>query len=160
LEAAGEYPVNMMVAKPYRGGRSGQVYYFKGVLFEAMGEADLAHDQFRLSVNERRRFGLNENHFYTALALEKLGERNAAMEIFDGLISLGNKRLQSTEADFFAKFGERETVDDKLSYAYYLLGLGYLGKQMNKEADNMFKKAVSLNINHVWATKYLNEKLY
>ena len=157
MEAAGEFPENMMVAKPYRGGRSGQVHYFKGILFEAMGETDLARGQYQLCINERQRSGLNENHFYRALSLKKLGDKNEALKIFEGLISLGNERLKSTEADFFAKFGERETPDDKLSNAYYLLGLGYLGKEMNKEADNMFREAVSLNINHVWAAKYLNE---
>jgi tetratricopeptide (TPR) repeat protein len=150
----------MMVAKPYRGGRAGQVHYFKGILYETMDDTDLAHEQYQSCVNIRQGFELNENHFYRALSLEKLGDKNEAMEIFEGLISLGNARLHSTEADFFAKFGERETADDKLSNAYFLLGLGYQGKQMKKEADQMFDKAVSLNINHVWAAKYLNEKLY
>jgi len=85
------------------------------------------------------------------------GKSREAQEIFDGLISLGKQRLQSTEADFFAKFGERETPDDKLSNAYYLIGLGYMGKKMESEAAKMFTEAVRLNINHVWAAKYLSE---
>ena len=157
ITAAGEFPENMMVAKPYRGGRSGQVHYFIGIVNEAMGKNELAREQFQLSVEGRQQSGLNENHFFRALSLEKLGDNDEAQEIFEGLISLGRERLQSTEADFFAKFGEKETPDDKLSNAYYLLGLGYLGKKINAEAEKMFKEAVRLNINHVWAAKYLSE---
>jgi len=102
---------------------------------------------------------LSDNHYYKALALEKLGRNKEALEIFDGLITLGKKRISSSEVDFFAKFGERQTLDDRLSDAYYLVGLGYLGKEMKKEAESMFSESVRLNINHVWATKYLSKDL-
>lgn len=157
MMAAGEFPENMMVAKPYRGGRTGQVHYFTGLVYEAMDKAELANEQFKMCVGERESLGLNENHFYKALAMEKLGDEKRAQEIFEGLISLGNERLRSTEADFFAKFGEKETPDDKLSNAYYLIGLGQKGKGLNMEAELMFKESVRLNINHVWAAKYLSE---
>lgn len=157
MQAAGKFPENMMVAKPYRGGRSGQVYYFIGNLYEAMGKAGLAREQFQLCVSQRQHSGFNEEYFYRALAMEKLGDSEEARSIFEALISLGKERLQSTEADFFAKFGEKETTDDKLSNAYYLVGLGYMGKKMDGEAEKMFKEAVRLNINHVWAAKYLSE---
>ncbi len=157
MKTAREFPDNMMVAEPYRGGRSGQVHYLTGEVFEELGKTDLAREQFQLCVEERQHSGLNENYFYRALSLKKLGYGEKAQEIFDGLISLGEARLHSTEADFFAKFGEKETPDDKLSNAYYLLGLGYMGKQMDGEAEKMFTEAVRLNINHVWAAKYLSE---
>ena len=40
--------------------------------------------------------------------------------------------------------------------AYYLMGLGYSGNQQEAEAQDMFAEAVRLNINHVWADKYLS----
>jgi len=157
MRKADEFPENMMVARPYRGGRSVQVYYFTGLVYEALGRDDLAGEQFRLSVKERQRSGLNENYFYKALSMKKLGDTNGADEIFDGLIKLGNDRLKSEDADFFAKFGEQETRDDKLSNAYYLIGLGYLGKGKIPEAKNNFSEAARLNLNHVWANWYLSE---
>ncbi|KPK82423.1 MAG: hypothetical protein AMS27_14565, partial [Bacteroides sp. SM23_62_1] len=155
--AAGEFPANMMVAKPYRGGRSCQVYYLLGLVYEAMGKTEKAKEQFQLCVNERQNPELSENHFYVASALKKLGRNKEALEIFDGLIVLGKKRISSSEVDFFAKFGERQTRDDMLSDAYYLAGLGYRGKGMKKEAETMFSESVRLNINNAWAAKYLTQ---
>jgi tetratricopeptide (TPR) repeat protein len=157
MELAGQFPENMMVAKPYRGGRSGQVYYFTGLVYEANGEEKKAEEYFKLCLEERQSLNLNENHYFKALALEKLGMEEEATKIYDQLIELGNRRLKSTEPDFFAKFGEQETQDDKLSNAYYLLGLGYAGKKQDKEAEKMFAQAVKLNINHIWAARYLSE---
>jgi tetratricopeptide (TPR) repeat protein len=124
---------------------------------DALGKKKLAKEQFELCVAQREYSGLNVNYYYKALCLEKLGRETEATEIYDGLIALGKSRLQTSEADFFAKFGERETPDDKLSNAYYLIGLGYMGKEMNKDATRMFSEAVSLNINHVWAAKFLSQ---
>jgi tetratricopeptide (TPR) repeat protein len=157
MNSAGEFPSNMMVAKPYRGGRSGEVYYFTGMVYEAMGRKKMAWEQYQLCVEERLNSRLDETHFYKALGLEKLGKTEEAEEIFEGLISLGQQQLHYTQADFFAKFGERETPDDKLSNAYYLIGLGHLGKKMDNEARLHFSEAVRLNINHVWAAEYLSQ---
>jgi tetratricopeptide (TPR) repeat protein len=156
MRAAGEFPTYMMVAKPYRGGRSGQVYYYTGMVYEAMGDEKQALEQFRLCVEERLNPELDETHYYRALALEKLGLREEAREIFEGLITLGQQQLQFTQPDFFAKFGEKETPDDRLSNACYLIGLGYLGQGMEGEALEMFSESVRFNINHVWAAKCLS----
>ena len=130
---------------------------FIGTVYETMGKKEMARDHYQLCTTERQNPELDENHFYKALGFEKLGMDEEAEDIFDGLISLGKKRIQFTDANFFAKFGERETPDDKLSNAYYLLGLGYMGKKMNEDAALMFTEAVRLNINHVWAAKYLSQ---
>jgi tetratricopeptide (TPR) repeat protein len=157
MKLAGEFPSNMMVAKPYRGGRSAEVYYFTGKVHEAMGEEELAAESFVACVAERQNLSLDENYYYRACGLKGIGKQREADEIFDQLIALGERRLHATEADFFAKFGERETPDDKLSEAYYMMGLGYMGKGMEQKAGEMFSEAVKLNINHIWAAKYLSE---
>ena len=157
MQAAGEFPPNMMVAKPYRGGRSAEVLYFTGTVYEAMGSKKKARECYQACVSERQNLTLDENHYYRAMGLGKLGKHEEAMEIFNGLVSLGEQRLESTAADFFAKFGERETADDKLSNACYLIGLGCMGKQDHEKAAEMFAEAVRLNINHVWAAKYLDQ---
>ena len=157
MQKAGEFPAGMMVARPYRDGRAGQVYYHTGLVYESMGKDKLAMENYRFCVEERLSPTLDDAHFYKALALEKLGRKEEAKAIFDGLVSLGQKRLDFTQPDFFAKFGERETPDDRLSEAYFLMGMGYMGKKSGTQAKEMFAEAVRLNINHVWAAHYLTE---
>jgi len=152
-----QYPENMMVAESYRGGRESQVYYLLGTVYEKMGKDKKAREMWELSVSRRQSPQLSDIHFYRALSLRKSGRIAEANEIFDGLIKLGNQRLDIPEIDFFAKFGERETADDRKSEAHYMIGLGYLGKGMDKEAKPEFAEAVRLNINHIWATQYLNQ---
>jgi hypothetical protein len=41
------------------------------------------------------------------------------------------------------------------SEGHDLAGLGYLGKDMLTEAGQEFTEAVKLNINNIWAKKYL-----
>jgi len=57
--------------------------------------------------------------------------------------------------DYFAKFGERQSVMVRRANAFYLLGLGYQGKGNLEKAKNEYKKALELNINHVWAKHQL-----
>ncbi|MGW8314101.1 MAG: DUF5107 domain-containing protein [Bacteroidales bacterium] len=157
MKLAGEFPSNMMVAKPYRGGRSSEVAYFTGRVYEEMGEEELASASYASSVEERQALGLDEHYYYRACSLRELGMEKEAEDIFNGLIALGEQRLDSSRPDFFAKFGERETPEDKQSEAYYLMGLGYMGKGMDRKAEEMFSNAVELNVNHVWAARYLSE---
>ncbi|HEX2395139.1 MAG TPA: tetratricopeptide repeat protein, partial [Bacteroidales bacterium] len=150
-----KYPENMMVAESYRGGRESQVYYFIGTAYEKLGNQKKAKEMWELSANRKLYPQLSEIYFYRALSLKKLGRTTEATEIFDQLIDQGMQRLEIPDIDFFAKFGEKESADDRRSEAHYLIGLGYLGKGMDKEAKPEFEKAVSLNINHVWAKEYL-----
>jgi len=152
-----EYPDNMMVAKPYRGGRSAQVQYFIGSAYDKLGERDKAQNHYRMAVDKRQHEGLSEIHFYRALALAKLERSVEADKIFQGLIQLGRKQLQNPEEDFFAKFGEKQTADDKKADAYYLVGLGYLGQGENSSAQKEFAEAVKLNLNHIWAAALLSQ---
>ena len=152
-----KYPENMMVAQSYRGGRESQVYYFLGTVYEKMRNNKKAGEMWELSIARRQDPQLSENHFYKALSLIKLGRTSEANEIFDGLIELGRQRLDVPDIDFFAKFGERETSDDRKAEAHYLIGLGYLGKEQKSDARLHFAEAVRLNINHIWAAEYLKE---
>ncbi|KPL10002.1 MAG: hypothetical protein AMS26_22085, partial [Bacteroides sp. SM23_62] len=155
--AALVYPANMMVAEPYRGGRSAEVHYFIGTAYEKLGDLEEAMDHYREAATKRQHQGLSEIHFYKALALKKLEKNEEAGDIFQGLISLGRKRLQNPEEDFFAKFGEKQTADDQKADAYFLVGLGYLGQGENMSAQQEFTEAVKLNVNHIWAAALLSQ---
>jgi tetratricopeptide (TPR) repeat protein len=155
--AALEYPDNMMVAEPYRGGRSAEVHYFIGTAYEKLGDLENANDHYREAATKRQHQGLSEIHFYKALALGKLEKNEEAGEIFEGLIDLGRNRLQNPEEDFFAKFGEKQTADDQKADAYFLVGLGYLGQGENMAAQKELAEAVKLNPNHIWAAALLSQ---
>lgn len=152
-----EYPDNMMVAEPYRGGRSSQVHYFIGTAYEELGDLGSANKHYQKSVNKKQDKELSEIHYYKALSLAKLSRKDEAKRIFNGLIRIGENRLGHPEEDFFAKFGEKQTPDDKKADAYFLMGLGNLGNGDLESAKKDLAQAVELNINHIWAAALLTQ---
>jgi tetratricopeptide (TPR) repeat protein len=157
------YPTDMLIDQAYREGRTGEVYYFIGLVYEKMGNQKKAREAWKeaiglnqVSLNSRGEGG-SDVTFYRALCLKKLGKSDEADKLFDGLISSGKSRIESEQIDFFEKFGERGTQDDRRSDGHYLMGLGYIGKGMQEEAKQEFSEAVRLNINNIWANKYLSD---
>jgi tetratricopeptide (TPR) repeat protein len=155
--AAMKYPENMMVAKEYRGGRACEVYYFVGTVYEKMGNRKKAREAWTTGANLRQEDQLSDIYFYKAMCLKKLGRVEEADAIFNSLVSLGKERVEKEEIDFFAKFGEKMTPDDRRSDAHYLIGLGYLGKDQKAEAEQEFAEAMRYNSNHIWAKEYLSQ---
>ena len=150
-----QYPTNMMVAPEYRGGRECEVYYFVGEVYEKMGDHTKAMEFWNKGITLRQRDYISEILFYKAMCLKNAGRSDEAGKIFDGLINVGKGKIEREDVDFFEKFGERQTPDDRRADGHYLIGLGYLGKNMQKEAKQEFSEAVRLNINQIWANKYL-----
>jgi tetratricopeptide (TPR) repeat protein len=122
-----------------------------------MGDTQKAMHAYQQAVDQRQSSGLSEDYYYRALALGKIGRQAEAKKIFDDLIKLGRDRLKGSAMDFFAKFGERQTNEDRLADAHYLLGLGLLGNGQNQKAKTEFAKAADLNINHLWANVWLSQ---
>jgi len=155
-KAALEYPENLEVGRPHRGGRASQIYYFTGTTYEAMGDINKAKIYYEKSVEETHNW--SEIKFYQGLSFRKLNKEEEAGKIFDGLIRFGEERLRiSSEMDFFAKFGEKQSKELQRANAYYLSGLGYLGKGQKQNAEEAFKEALKLNINHIGAITHLSE---
>lgn len=156
-EAALEYPENLEVGRPFRGGRSSQVFYFIGTAYEALGNEEKAKEFYEKSVALRH--GWSEICYYQGLAFQKLGRNEEASQMFDGLVKFGKERLKAAPSmDFFAKFGERQSAAIRRANAHYLLGLGYLGKGKRDEANAQFNKALELNIDHLGAKHHLRKK--
>jgi len=154
LEAL-EYPENLEVGRPVRGGGEPRVFYFIGTAYEAMGERDQAKECFEQSVSVKT--GWSELSFYQGLSLKKLGRQDEAQQILEGLMEFAQKRVQASEGmDFFAKFGERQTASARRAQAHYLLGLSYLEKGEKEKARAEFERACQLNVNHLWAKHYLS----
>lgn len=57
----------------------------------------------------------------------------------------------NADMDFFAKFGEREAENVRLSNAYLLKGLGYKGIGDAKSANENLSKAVELSASNLFA---------
>lgn len=154
FKAALEYPENLEVGRPSRGGRASQVYYFIGTVYEVLGDTRKAKEFYEKSVALKHSW--SQICYFQGLAFKKLGREEEANKMFDGLIQSGEERLRATRSmDYFAKFGERQSVMVRRANAFYLLGLGYQGKGELEKAKNEYKKALELNINHVWAKHQL-----
>jgi tetratricopeptide (TPR) repeat protein len=155
-EAAMQYPASLETAKPTRGeGKLPQINYLLGIVYEATGQADQARRAFQQATAGGRGESA-EISYYQGLAQRKLGQDSKAMEIFDSLISTGRERLQAAaDLDFFAKFGTKQSPAAQQARAYYLTGLGHLGKGQTVEAQRAFEAALQVNVAHLGARKML-----
>lgn len=149
-----EYPENLEVGKPVRGGGEPRVQYFIGTAYEALGEKTRAREYFEKAVAPKR--GWSELSFYQGMSYRKLGQKEESERVFQGLMRFAQKTLEATsEMDFFAKFGERQSASNRRAQAHYLLALSYLGKEEMGKAREELEKALELNTNHIWAKYYL-----
>jgi tetratricopeptide (TPR) repeat protein len=154
FEAALEYPENLEVGKPYRGGREAEVSYFIGLAKEALGDSSTARSRFEQCAAAEHE--IPEIRYYQALALRKLGRDADARRIYADLVAQGRRGLRASSApDYFAKFGEKQSEALRAGRAHYLIGLGYLGQGRRDEARSEFKRAVEENVNHLGARTQL-----
>jgi tetratricopeptide (TPR) repeat protein len=131
--------------------RDPQVNYFIGLTLEAMGRKSEAKKYYGMS-EEQDMKQVSFITYYQGLSLKKLGDKERASEYFNALINEGEKRLTSgAGVDFFAKFGEKEAENVRLSNAYLLKGLGYKGLGDSKRAKENLEKAVDLSVSNLYA---------
>ena len=157
FEAALLYPENLEVAERHDGGRSCQVNYWIGIAYKALGDAESSRAYFKKAAHGKEApSGRSELGYYRGLALRALGLEKEATGIFGELIDSGRQRLEEDEGmAFFAKFGEKTHREDRMAHAHYLMGLGHLGRGAREQARAEFVEALALNVNHVWARRYL-----
>ncbi len=149
-----EYPLNLEVGKPHRGGRFSQIYYFIATAHEAAGDQAAARAAYQKAVETKNAW--SELSYYQGLAFGKLGQPKEAGRLFDGLISYAAEQLEAgADSDYFAKFGERRTEQARMADAHYLMGLGCLGKQDRAAARREFEKALELDTYHSGAGNQL-----
>ncbi len=156
LLVAYSYPENHMVGRDTAYDRNPQIYYYTGLAYELAGDKKLAKGFYNMSVNATSRDP--GNLYYKALAHQKIKQTKAAEPLLDEIIRIGEERVESSgEVDFFAKFGDDQTDNQRKADGYYLLGLGYLGKSETSKAKEYFEKSASLDVSHLWARIYLDE---
>ena len=135
--------------------RSPQINYYLGITYDALGNRARAKTCFTLSADQSLSM-VDYIRYYQGLSYFKLGDKQKASEYFNSLIEEGDKRIkQGSDIDFFAKFGEREAENVRLSTAYMLKGLGYKGLGNTNAATANLKKAVELSASNLYASTEL-----
>lgn len=154
FEAALEYPENLEVGRARRSPRAAQIAYCIGLAQEALGDAASSRRAFETAAGSGADAG-SEAGYFQALALGRLGRTDEARSAFERLRQSGRARLKQGEAaDYFAKFGERQSVRVRQADAHYLIGLGALGLGDEPAAEAEFRQALALHPAHLGARQH------
>lgn len=138
------------------GNRDIQVNYFIGKAYELLKNNKKAREFYKKAADIQGRTSVMS--YYKGLALNELGEKSKASDLFAGLVAEGEKRLnpdQNQGSDFFAIFGERDAENTRKSLAYTLRGLGNKGLGKTEDARGDLQKAVELSTGNLWAATEL-----
>jgi tetratricopeptide (TPR) repeat protein len=143
--------LNRQAEDEQAGARDPQINYFIGLANEALGKQAEAKSYFEKSATQELKETVLVT-YYQGLSHLKLKNTEKATANFKALIEAGNKLLtKSSDPDFFAKFGERQSDNARLSTANLLMGLGYKGLKEAKKATENLQKAVELSVSNLWA---------
>ncbi|MGD0781908.1 MAG: DUF5107 domain-containing protein, partial [Candidatus Aminicenantales bacterium] len=154
FDTAATYPANLETAVPAGGGGSARISYLTGLAREGTGDAGLAREAFEKAVTFRH--PPSEAAYFEALALRKLGRGGEAEEKLRALRSAAGERLgTSPSADFFEKFGEKQSAAARIAQAHYLWGLASLGLNETADAAAHFKAALAADPNFAAASRAL-----
>jgi tetratricopeptide (TPR) repeat protein len=157
LQAAGAIPPNLPLGTAGGGGattyRSTEIAYWTGVTREAMGDHLSALASWNRAAapaqsgGGRRGGGGQDESYFQALALQKVGQDAQAKTIFTGLVESGKNALQQTStADAGRGGGGRgQSPRARLANAHYMIGLGYLGLGDRAQAKAELSHAVDAN---------------
>ena len=172
LTAAETYPINLGEGKLY-GVQENDIFYLKGLAYEALGDTANADSYFRQATN-----GLDapiqaifyndqqpDKLFYQGLAWKKLNDSTWAETLFTKLIQYGETHLNDTiKLDYFAvSLPDMLVFDTDLNernriHCYYLMALGNLGlgNGHTSQAIAYFDEVLALDINHQGALIHRN----
>jgi tetratricopeptide (TPR) repeat protein len=176
FQAAQQIPVTLQEASGDVSSRKGEISYWIGNAYEAMGDAAKAHSTWSNTSSpsaEPAAGGRDQRPgrgsvgglaagghitqaalYYQAKALVKLGQTDRAKALFAQLIDAGNKALAKDAAILaVATPSQRAKVAD----AHYLVGLGQLGLNNRKLAQHEFSLALEASPDHYSAMQALKE---
>ena len=164
LNEADNYPSSLGEGK-LTGAQENDIYYWKGLACELMGQQDLANQYYQLAT-----LGISEpvqaifyndpqpdKIFYQGVAFIKLGNRKRGEEIFQRLVDFGQTHLSDEiSIDYFAvSLPDLLVFDADLNlrnriHCLYLMALGNmgLGNDYAKHAEKLFDQVLALDINH------------
>ena len=156
---------NLGVGKPYHDNRERLIEFYIGAAHDAAGNSAKAKEYYQKAAapvmgraHRSRRVGATaaEVSYHQGLALARLGDKQAAAEIFNALVASGRQLLAGGgQVNEFAKFGERTAKNVADARAHYIVGLGQFGSGNAAAAHAEFGQAVKLDVNQLWAAYYL-----
>ncbi len=152
LQAALLYPDNLEVGKPNSDGRSAMVNYTMGIAYDAKGMKRKAKEYYEKSASADNSSG--ELKYYQGMAFQMLGNREQAYKLFKELIKEGRVLIDKGATNSGIGVDEVASSRNTLSNAYYLQALGKKGLGEEREARELFEKALQVQENNIWAKYY------
>ncbi|MCK4745800.1 MAG: DUF5107 domain-containing protein [Bacteroidales bacterium] len=153
FQQANTYPENHMIGRISAYRKEAQIYYYLGLAYQALNEGIRAREYFTQSISVNA--GDSEYLYYQALAFKELGDAGRAEELSKKLVTIGQDELDKAgEADFFVKFGERVSVNERKASAFFNMALGYRASGQSVKASDAFEKSLELKNSLLWANVY------
>lgn len=170
LERTLSYPINLGEGK-LPNVPDNQAYYYMGIAFRGMGQAEKARDYFVLaskgSLTPDRALYYHDQPsdyiYFAGLAFAELGNSHMANKAFNQLVTFGERHIfDEVGYDYFAvSLPEIEVYQDELSarnrkYCNYLAALGYAGKGETEKAHALCRQILSEQADEQGALALLN----
>jgi tetratricopeptide (TPR) repeat protein len=162
LKQALSYPENLHEGK-LEGNKDNEIHYLLGCLFEQEKSCELADLHWKLAVRGQLTASGALYYYdqsphqllYKGLALRKLGRETEAVRCFDELLEYGTNHMNDVvQIDYFAvSLPDLQVFTEDLSkrnkiHCHFLIGLGNLGRNTLKEAEEAFKMVLELDPAH------------
>jgi len=169
FQAAQTFPANLQDATGNTTSRNGEIQFWLGEVYDAMGQHDKAQQSWRdaaapaapttnpdlFTPRIRAAMGglgagvrvVDAAPFFQALAMQKLGENDQAKAIFQKLAANGAVRETDSISGSYASPADRARIAD----AHYLAGLGEFGLGNNDDAKKQFNLALAASPDHLAA---------
>ena len=146
------YPDNHQLARNTAYQRNAQIHYYQARATEKLNNkkeaTGLLKQVTEMEVHAPR------YQYYKALALQKTGKK---ANVLASEIEAEGKQLMSDseDIDFFSKFGEGQSAQNRKAEGYYLLALAEILKNNNDQAKDYLQRANQLNPNDLWVILFL-----
>ncbi|MDR2470420.1 MAG: DUF5107 domain-containing protein [Tannerella sp.] len=155
LNAAMLYPENLEVGKPLDDERNAMMLCLLGQAWEKLGEKKKAKEAYTKSTEARNSRQWRDLAYYQAVSHEKLGNREKATGMFEELIAAGKSISEKGVASTGIGVEEASVQNKSLAGGYYLQALGNKGLGREDEANRLFREALKVYKNHLWAKRCL-----
>ena len=146
---ADQYPENQCISRSENYPRNSQIYYMTAQALRQKGQHKEANKYLSLAANNDTQNSIYT--YYKALATKGLDKQANITPWFDALIEKGSGEITDYVENFFVSFGPGRTVNQVNAEAYFMIGLGYLGKGDTLQARHNFEKAIIAKKDHLWA---------
>ena len=160
-------PPNLSEARHLLANQS-DIHYWLGCAFAAIGDGKSARRFWSAAANFKGDFqemsvrAFSEMTYYSAMSLEKLGQRSAARRLLKDLLAYGRKlQMRPATVDYFAtSLPTMLLFDDDLQFrqqttALFLQAQAQLGLGKRAAANRLLKTVLRRDPNHAMAADFL-----